>query len=32
MGKKEYQLFADACSLIKDDKERDNLINFLHKE
>jgi hypothetical protein len=29
MGKKEYQLFADALSLIKDENERTKIFSFL---
>ena len=29
MTKKEYQLFADAVSLIKDDRQRNEMITFL---
>lgn len=31
MGKKDYQLFADAVSLIKDGKNRADIITFLMK-
>lgn len=29
MGKKDYQLFADAVSLIESDNDRDRVIEFL---
>ena len=30
MGKKDYQLFADAISLIEDEKQREGIISFLN--